>query len=257
MKKFTKVLAYLLAVVMLLTLAACSSGGQKNSVDRIKEAGKIVMSTNAEFEPFEFIDGNDFAGIDIDLAEKIAEKLGVELVINNVSFDSLVMELQTGKCDFVAAGMSYDEDKAKNVDFCDGYYNASQTIIVSVDSDIKGVADLEGKKIGVQLGTTGDTYCTKNIKAEAIERMDSGVIAVQDLLSGRLDAVVIDNFPAQKLVEKHPNEIKLLEEPLTEEEYMMAVPQGDESLKNFINETIKELKENGEFDKIFSKYDGE
>lgn len=167
------------------------------------------------------------------------------------------MELTTGKCDFVAAGMSYDPDKAKNVDFCDGYYNASQTIIVPVDSDIQGAEDLDGKKIGVQLGTTGADYCEDEIKDADIAYMGSGVDAVQDLLSGRLDAVVIDNFPAQKLVEKNPDKIKLLDKPLTEEEYMMAVPKGDEALKEVINEVIKELKDSGEFDEIVNKYTAE
>ena len=135
----------------------------KTSVDIVKEQGYIVMSTNAEFEPFEYMEGQEFKGIDIEISQKIADKLGVELKINNTSFDSLPMELQSGKCNFVAAGMSYTEDKAKNIDFSDPYFNASQSIIVMKDSDIKTPEDLKGKKIGVQLGTTGDTYCTENV----------------------------------------------------------------------------------------------
>ena len=254
MKKVSKMMAYLLAIVMLFTLASCAKSDNKSSVERIKEAGKIVMSTNAAFEPFEYIDGDDYAGIEIDLAEKIAEELGVELVINNVEFKALVTELQTGKCDFVAAGMSYDEDKAKNIDFCDGYYNASQSIIVPIDSDIQGAEDLDGKKIGVQLGTTGATYCEEDVKDAEISYMDSAVEAVQDLLAGRLDAVVVDNFPAEKLVEKNSDQIKMLDKPLTEEEYMMAVPKGDEALKEVINKVLKDLKDSGEFDEIVGKY---
>lgn len=226
----------------------------KTSIDIIKEQGYITMSTNAEFEPFEFMEGQEFKGIDIEISQKIADKLGVELKINNTSFDSLPMELQSGKCNFVAAGMSYTEDKAKNIDFSDPYFNASQSIIVLKDSDIKGPDDLKGKKIGVQLGTTGDTYCTENVEGAEVSRLNKGVDAVSDLVRGSLDAVVIDDFPAQKLVANNAEKVIKLDDALTVEEYCLAVPKGDKEMLDLVNSVIKELKDSGELDEICSKY---
>lgn len=218
------------------------------------------MATNAEFEPFEYKDGNDIVGIDPDIAQKIADKLGVELEISDISFDSCIPAINSGKADFVAAGMTVTEDRKKNVDFSDPYYNAGQAIIVPVDSDITKKEDLEGKKVGVQTGTTGDTYCTDEdgssevkIGNENVSRYTKGMDAVSDLMNGRIDAVVIDNFPAQKLVEKNPDKIKVLDDPLTTEEYAIACPKGSE-LVDTINEVLKDLKDSGELDEIISKY---
>lgn len=267
MMKLKKILCLALAAMTAVAMTSCGStgsdssatdssaaSGEKTSVDIVKEQGYIVMSTNAEFEPFEYMEGQEFKGIDIEISQKIADKLGVELKINNTSFDSLPMELQSGKCNFVAAGMSYTEDKAKNIDFSDPYFNASQSIIVMKDSDIKGPEDLAGKKIGVQLGTTGDTYCTENVEGAEVSRLNKGVDAVSDLIRGSLDAVVIDDFPAQKLVANNADKIVKLDDALTVEEYCLAVPKGDEAMLEVVNSVIKELKESGELDEICSKY---
>ena len=276
--KIKKILCMALAAMTALAMSSCGNNGGsssdsstdgngsdssvsessntegKTSIDIIKEQGYITMSTNAEFEPFEFMEGQEFKGIDIEISQKIADKLGVELKINNTSFDSLPMELQSGKCNFVAAGMSYTEDKAKNIDFSDPYFNASQSIIVLKDSDIKGPDDLKGKKIGVQLGTTGDTYCTKNVEGAEVSRLNKGVDAVSDLVRGSLDAVVIDDFPAQKLVANNAEKVIKLDDALTVEEYCLAVPKGDKEMLDLVNSVIKELKDSGELDEICSKY---
>jgi len=166
--------------------------------------------------------------------------------------------VQSGKADFAAAGMTVDEDRLKNVDFTDSYFNASQAIIVAVDSDITGPADLEGKKVGVQQGTTGDKYCTNEdgkseFKVGEVSRYSKGMDAVADLMNGRIDAVVIDNFPAEKLVEKNADKVQKLEEALTEEEYAIAVAKGS-NLTAEINAVLKELKESGELEAIVSRY---
>ncbi len=278
MMKLKKILCLALAAMTALAMTSCGSNGGsssdsstdtnnsdssatdssttdgKTSVDIVKEQGYIVMSTNAEFEPFEYMEGQEFKGIDIEISQKIADKLGVELKINNTSFDSLPMELQSGKCNFVAAGMSYTEDKAKNIDFSDPYFNASQSIIVMKDSDIKTPEDLKGKKIGVQLGTTGDTYCTENVEGAEVSRLNKGVDAVSDLIRGSLDAVVIDDFPAQKLVANNADKVVKLDDALTVEEYCLAVPKGDKAMLDLVNSVIKELQDSGELDEICSKY---
>lgn len=212
------------------------------------------MATNSEFEPFEYRDGTKIVGIDIDISKKIAQKLGVDLIINDVSFDALIFELKGNKCDFVAAGISYDIDKARNVSFSVPYFNASQCIIVNIDSNIKNISDIENKTIGVQLGTTSDSHCTKNLKTAKLVRYNKSVDAVSDLMIGQIDAVVVDDFPANKLVEKHQDKIKKLNTPLTIEEYMICVNPQNYELLDFINLTLSELKQSGELDAIINHY---
>lgn len=258
MKKLTKVAAFIMSLLLVLGCAACSNGGGKSVAD-IQKAGVLVMATNAEFEPFEFKDGDEIVGIDVEISGKIAEKLGVELKINDILFDSLIPALQSGKADMVAAGMTANDDRKKNVDFSDSYYNASQVIIVAADSDIAGPADLADKTVGVQIGTTGDTYCTnEDGKSEYtvgdVKRYNKGMEAVSDLMAGRIQAVVIDSFPAQKFVEKNPDALEILDDMLTEEEYAIAVPKGSSELLKEINAVIKEMKENGDLEAIVNKY---
>jgi arginine/lysine/histidine transporter system substrate-binding protein len=284
MKKLSKIAAFLLAATMTVSLSACggsttassatsaaastsaseaasaaASSAAPTTVDKIKADGFITMSTNAEFEPFEYKNGDSIVGIDADISQKIADKLGVKLKINDVAFDTLVNELVSGRTNFVAAGMTATEDKKKNVDFSDTYFKASQSIIVAKGSAIKGRADLNGKKVGVQQGTTGDTYCTNekgenDIKVGSVERYNKGVDAVTDLINGKIDAVVIDDFPATKFVEKNPNKIVKLDEALTQEEYAIAVKKGDAAMLKTVNDVLGEMKSNGELDKIIDKY---
>ncbi|HBG56317.1 MAG TPA: ABC transporter substrate-binding protein, partial [Ruminococcaceae bacterium] len=240
--------------------AKTAESGAQTSVDQIKSSGTVVMSTNAEFEPFEYKDGNKIIGIDVDIANAIAQKLGgVKLKINDVAFDSLTMELQTGKCNFVAAGMTITPDKQKNVDFSDPYFDATQSIIVLKGSPIQSRTGLNGKKVGVQQGTTGDTYCTNekgtnDIKVGEVKRFNKGADAISDLMNGRIDAVVIDDFPAQKFVSKHPEKLVKLKDALTVEHYAIAVKKGDKAMLDVVNSVLKELKSSGKLDKIVQNY---
>lgn len=278
MMNLKKMTALLLACTMSLTLPTCvladsdvaeaegaaaadliaSLSEEDGALKTILEAGKIVMVTNAEFEPFEFKDGDQIVGIDPQIAQAIADAIGVELEITDIAFDSCIPSLTTGKADFCAAGMTKTPDREKNVDFSDSYFNASQAIIVSTDSDIAGREDLNGKIVGVQQGTTGDIYCTNedgssDIEVKEVRRYPKGMDAVSDLISGRIDAVVIDNFPATKLVEKNPDKIAKLDEALTEEEYAISLPKGS-NLKEVINAVISDLEASGAMDEIISQY---
>lgn len=273
MKKSVKFLAVCLAAAAMLSMSACNGGGTSSgsasdssnngvstsTLDTIKKNGFITMSTNAEFEPFEYKDGESIVGIDLEISQKIADKLGIELKVNDVAFDSLIPEITSGKADFVAAGMTADDERRKNVDFSDSYFDAGQAVIVKKGGDIKAPKDLDGKKVGVQTGTTGDKYCTNEdgtseIKVGSVERYNKGMDAVSDLIAGRIDAVVIDDFPAQKYVEKNSDKIAKLDDMLTSEQYAIAVKKGNTELTDLINETLKELKDSGDLQKIFDKY---
>jgi arginine/lysine/histidine transporter system substrate-binding protein len=279
MKKMKKIASFILAITMAASLAACSqsssssseaesntskasssadASAETSSIKTIQD-GTLTMSTNAEFEPFEYKENGDIVGIDVEIANKIAEKLNLELNINDVAFDSLIMELQTNKCDFVAAGMTVTPDREKNVDFSEPYFDASQAIIVPTGSDIQTPEDLNGKTVGVQQGTTGDTYCTNEdgsseVQVDSVKRYNKGADAISDLISGRIDAVVIDDFPATKFVQNNPDKIVKLDDSLTTEEYAIAVQKDNTALLEQINSVLDEMKSSGELDQIIDKY---
>ena len=226
----------------------------ENKLSEIQKSGEIKIATNAEFEPFEYKNGDKIVGIDIDIAKKIAESLNAQTKINDVSFDAVTLELNSGNCDFAIAAMSYSSDKAQNVDFSDVYYYSKQAIIVPNNSNIKSSADLDGKRIGVAMGFTGDIYCTENFKNAAIERYNKSSDAVLDLINNRLDAVVVDDAPAKKLISLSNNKVKMLDEYLFEEGYRITVPKGETELLEHINSVLKSLKDSKEIDKIVDKY---
>lgn len=258
-----------LAAGMVLSMAACesksessssksSSASAKSAVEEIKKSGTLTMCTNAEFAPFEYKEGNDIKGIDVEISQAVADDLGVKLKISDIAFDSLIPSLQAGKADMAAAGMTVTEDRKKNVDFSDTYFDASQAIIVPKDSSIKTRTDLNDKIVGVQTGTTGDTYCTNqdgksDIKVKEVRRYNKGMDAVADLISGRIEAVVIDNYPAQKLVSQNPDKTTLLSDSLTSESYAIACPKGSD-LTAEINKVLKDLKDSGKLQEIMDKY---
>jgi len=214
----------------------------------------LVMATNAEFPPYEYHDGGDIVGIDVEVAEAIAEKLGMTLEIEDIAFDSIIPELESGKADVGLAGMTVNEDRLKNVDFSDTYTTASQVIIVKEDSEIAGPDDLAGKYIGVQLGTTGDIYASDyEAEGATIERYNKGFEAVQAMQQGKIDAVVIDGEPAKVFVSQNEG-IKILDEALTVEEYAIAIKKGNTELLDKVNGALAELKESGELQAIIDKY---
>lgn len=240
------------------TAAATEKAGAESSAAETKTSeseaagGKLVMVTNAEFPPYEFREGNEIVGIDAEIARAIADKLGMELDIQDMAFDSLIPAIQSGKADFTAAGMTVNEDRKKNVDFTDTYAEAAQVIIVKEGSDIKTPDNLEAKKVGVQTGTTGDIYADE-IKDAEVQRFPKGMDAVMALTQGKLDAVIIDREPAKVFVKENAG-LQILDEAFTEEEYAIAVKKGNTELVEKMNGAIKELKESGELQKIVDKY---
>lgn len=252
MKKLFNLIALISLSAIIFSMSACSAK-EKGTVEQIKSNGNITMVTNAEFEPFEFKKGNEVVGIDIDISREIANKLGVDLKISDVSFDAVIFELREKKSDFAAAAISYDEDRAKNVDFSEPYFNASQAILVMKNSTIYNANDLNNKKVGVHLGTTGDVYCTSNEKIQVV-RFNKIIDAVTDMINGQIDAVVVDDFTADKLIEKNSDVIQKVAQSLTEEEYRIAVAKGNTELLNVINEAILEMKNSGKIDEIVEKY---
>lgn len=242
MKKTHKLFAVLVAVLL---LSGISTGCSKSDT--------LVMATNAEFPPYEYYEGNEIVGIDVEIAKAIAEKLGKELVIEDIAFDSIIPAVQSGKADMGVAGMTVREDRLKNVDFSDTYITASQVIIVHADNtDIASPDDLVGKTIGVQLGTTGDIYA-EDIEDVTLERYNKGFEAVQALQQKKIDAVIIDDQPAAFFAAQNPD-IKVIDEPFTVEDYAIAVKKGNTELLEKINEAIADLKESGKLQEIFDKY---
>lgn len=215
----------------------------------------LVMATNAEFPPYEYHEGDEIVGIDAEVADLIAAELGMTLEIEDMAFDSVLAAVQSGKADIAMAGITVTEDRKMVVSFSDTYTKATQMIIVAEDSEIAGPDDLAGKTIGVQLGTTGDIY-VEDVEDATIERYSKGFEAVQALIQGKVDAVVIDGEPAKVFVEENEG-IKLLDEAFTEEEYAIAVAKDNTELLDQINAALATLKENGEFDKVIAKYIGD
>lgn len=238
-----------LIVMALTALMACSIMACGGSSDK-KET--LVMATNAEFPPYEFWDGNEIVGIDVEIAGAIAEKLGMELKIEDMDFNAILGAVSSGKADIGAAGMTVRPDRLESVNFTDTYAKAAQVVIVKEGSDIKTPEDLEGKEVGVQLGTTGDIYA-EDIADVKIERYNKGFEAIQALAQDKIDAVIIDREPAKVFVAETEG-LTMLDEAYTEEEYAIAISKENDELLEDINAALKELKESGELQKIVDKY---
>ena len=279
MKKLT---ALLLGTAMVLSLAAC--GGSASSSESSSEAasseaasseaataeaasgelttvtpGKLTMSTNAAFPPYEMTaDDGSFEGIDVEVAQAIADKLGLDLQIDDMDFDAALLAAQTGKSDMVMAGVTVTEERQTVMDFSNTYANGIQVVIVPEDSDIASIEDMTGKMIGVQRGTTGDLYCSDTVEnggfgEENVTPYDNGLTAVQALLNGQVDCVVIDNAPAQEFVKANPG-LKILDTEYANEEYAIGVAKGNTQLLDAINGALEELEADGTLQSIVDKY---
>ena len=218
------------------------------------EPGKLIMSTNAAFPPYEMTtDSGEFEGIDIETAQAIADKLGLELQIDDMDFDAALLAVQQGKSDMVMAGVTVTDERQNVMDFTDSYATGIQSIIVKEDSDIASVDDLAGKKIGTQRGTTGYLYCSDDFGDENVVAYDNGLTAVQMLNNGQVDCVVIDNAPAKEFIAANPG-LKLLDTAYVEESYAIGIGKGNTELKDAINTALEELKVDGTLQAIVDKY---
>ena len=254
MKKITKIVA--LAAAAIMSIAALSGCG--------KDSSKLIMGTNAAFPPFEFTTSQglvgEFDGIDVAIAQKIAEAQGKTLEVADMEFDGLIASVKTGKVDMAVAGMTITEERKQNVDFSDPYYVATQVMIVGADNEeIKTAEDLKnGKKVGVVLGYTGDNIVTETLQIaeENIVRANRGIDVVQYVKNGKLDAVVMDSATGKALADK--NGLKVVEDPAAfeSEEYAIAVKKGNTELLEAINTVLAEMEANGEIAALAEKYEG-
>lgn len=245
MKKFLKITAIVMVIAMLAAFASCGgNGGEKE---------KLVMATNAEFPPYEYVEDGKIVGIDAEIAALIAEKLDMELEIVDVAFDSIIPGVQSGKYDMGMAGLTVDEKRLEKVNFSTSYATGIQAIIVKEGSDIKTVDDLAGKKIGVQTSTTGDIYATGDYGEEAITRYDNGAVAVQALIADKVDCVIIDNEPAKSYVKANEG-LKVLDTEYTVEDYAICFAKEDTELKDKVDGALKELIADGSVKEVIEKY---
>ena len=223
------------------------------TMKKIKEEGKIIWGTNAAFPPFEMRKGDEVIGVDQEIAAKIAEKLGVELVATDMDFDGLINALNAKQLDLIGAGFTIKPDREEQVLFTDTYFTAVQKIIVQEgNTEIKGIDDLKDKTIGVQSGTTGD-FAAEEVTKDVV-RFNNGLEAAIDLKNGRLDAVIIDNLPAQMIVNQNPGLVVLEGKAAEDEEYAMAVRKEAKDLQEIINQVLGELKADGQIKEWVEEY---
>jgi len=284
MRIMKKLIAIILTMLMMVAVAGCQAktepkdngskpnteetsdksaetpeSGEKTAVDAIKEAGKLVMATSADYPPFETIsdDGKEIIGFDVDIAKAVADKLGVELEVKNIDFDGLLETLKQGKADIVASGMSVDEERLLSVDFSKVYFTDEQRLIVKEgNEDIKTAADMKGKTIGAQLGTTCES-AAKSIEGVNVKSMDKADLILLDVQSGRLDGAVINLAVAANYM-ANMGGLKMVDIPelnVNPEGYAIAVKKGNTDLAEFINGVIDELQSSGEYDKLLEKWD--
>lgn len=276
MKK-TRLLAALLAAGMMLSLAACGSNGGSSAASGASSSaasssaassaaasgeqggltvvdGVLTMGTESTFPPYEFIDENgEVAGIDAEIAAALAEKLGLELEIKDMAFDSLVPAVAGGAIDVALAGMTVDPERAEQVNFSDSYATGVQVVIVPEGSEIASIDDLEGHTIGVQSGTTGDIYCTGDYGQENVKQFANGALAVAALANGQVDCVVIDNEPAKAFVAANTG-LTILDTEYAVEDYAIAISKDNDALLEQVNAAMQELKDDGTIASIIEKY---
>ena len=265
-----RILSLILAVMFVVCcFAGCNTGKpEETTAPEVKdeapalktvEKGKLIMATNAAFAPYEYKEGEEFKGIDIEIAQAVATKLGLTLVIKDMNFDTLLNVVNEKKADIVLAGLTVTPDRQEKVDFSISYASGVQSIIVTEDSEITSVDDLLAKGstyiAGVQLGTTGDTYATGDMGEDRVYRYVSGNEAVLSLLKGEIQCVIIDNEPAKKYLDANPGKgLKILDTSYIEEDYAAAFAKGNDELRKAVDKAIDELIADGTVDNIIKKY---
>ncbi len=261
-----KIVTVVLAALLAATLLACTGCGNTQSVENIQKNGELIVYTNAEFAPFEYISGGKPVGVDIDICQKIADELGVTLTVENVDFDIIVSSVQSGKAALGAAGMTVTDERKESVDFSISYTTSTQYVITSEEFEVNNIEDLKGMQIGVQLGTTGDFTISDEINGYEDDEgnpvtgvlQDSGAevitypnanLAAEALKAGKISAVVIDQLPAEIIVQNnsglHSTELLYPDGSTTTEEYAICVAKGNDSLMEVVNKVLQELLDDG------------
>ena len=254
-----KLIVFALTAVMLLgLLAGCGNSGSDDSGLKTVESGKLIMSTNAAFPPYEMTtDDGSFAGIDVEIAQAIAGKLGLTLEIDDMDFDAALLAVQQGKSDIVMAGVSVTEKRLLVMDFSDSYATGVQVVIVKEGSDVT-MDNLGEKMIGTQRGTTGYLYASDTpdnggYGEDHVTAYDNGMTAVQALINGQVDCVIIDKAPALEYVASNPG-LTILEGNWVEEQYAIGFAKGNTALKDAVNQALAELIADGTVQSIIDKY---
>lgn len=288
-KNMKKLLAMVLAGAMILSFTACGSkedkattaapaettagaeagttaAGAENETAAAETTAaaasgeKLIVGTEAGFAPYEYMVGDQVVGIDMDIAQAVADKLGRELEIQNMDFDGALLAVQQGKVDFVAAGVSVDEDRAKVMDFSDNYVDSTEVVIVNAQE--KAVTEptaeqLNGKVVGVQQGNIADLWVSNpdNTEPKEVKRYTKFAQAAEDLKNGKIDCIVMDELPGKELVSSSEGALEVLEgDPLFVDQYAIAVQKGNTEMLEVINEVITELKDSGKLDEIIASH---
>lgn len=240
MKKTIIVIAL---IITTLTLTGCSK----------KNDNEIVMATEAGFAPYEYYENGEIVGVDIEIANEIANALGKKLIVKDIAFDSIINELKSGKADFALAGMSITEERLKEVDFSIQYTTSRQVVIVKKNSSINSIDDIYDKKIAVQLGSVADLYLSENYPNTELVRQKKYLSMVEDLKSDKIDLIVMDKLPAEQIVASS-NELKILEGSIFEDSYGIAVKKGNTELLSTINNVLNKLMSENKIDEYIVKY---
>lgn len=257
-----KIVVLLLALCMIFMLCACGEEAVQEVVSDSAEAegistvedGVLHMATNAAFPPYEMVkDGGGYEGIDVEIATAIADELGLELVVDDMDFSSVITSVQSGKADICMAGLTVTDERKEAVDFTETYAQGVQVVIVKEDSDIESVDDLDGKMIGTQEATTGYFYCSDDYGEDNVVAYANGALAIEALKGGKVDCVVIDEQPAKSFVEANEG-LKILSTEYVVEDYAIAVSKDNPALRDAINETLVNLIEDGTVAEIVAKY---
>ena len=213
-----------------------------------KREDRLVMVTEASFAPFEYYSDGKIVGVDVDIANEVAKRMGKKLVVKDVSFDSIITEIKSGKSDMGIAGISYTEERSREVSFSESYTVSRQVAIVRKNSIFESVDDMVCNKIAVQLGSIADGYVTDEFTNSKIIRQKKYLAAIEDLKDNKVDCVVMDELPAREMVNENSNYIKILDGELAEDSYGIVVNKDNTELLNVINEVIRDLKSEGKID---------
>jgi len=240
----------LISIIAVSTLAVTMLAGCK------KESNTLIVGTEAGFAPYEYMEGDKVVGIDMDIAQAIADAMGKELVIENMDFEGALLAVQNGKVDFVAAGVSVDEERQKVMDFSEDYVNSTEVVVVNKATPAVAAVsddDLADKVIGVQQGNIADFYVEANITAKEIKRYTKFAQAAEDLKNSKIDCIVMDQYPAEEMVASNP-ELAILDGALFQDKYAIAVKKGNKELLDEINKVIADLKENGKIEEFTANH---
>jgi polar amino acid transport system substrate-binding protein len=243
----------MIALVLVTLMAATIFAGCKK-----KDDNTLIVGTEAGFAPYEYMEGDKVVGIDMDIAQAIADSMGKELVIKNMDFDGALLAVEKGTVDFVAAGVSVDEERSKRMDFSIDYVDSTEVVVVNKANPMVSTADVDGLKdkiIGVQQGNIADIWVDENVQPKEVKRYTKFAQAAEDLKNGKIDCIIMDQYPAEDLV-KTNTELSILDGTLFQDKYAIAVQKGNKELLDQINKVIQDLKDNGKIEEFTANHAG-